>query len=206
MKRRFSSLRAMFTLTTGLVVSVAQAQTPSAPSTLDRSVLPIPEPKLTPITELAARNAKAPPRFEVKTPEGAPNVLIVLIDDMGFGQSSAFGGPINMPTLERTNATLVGRPDLMAGRTSLTVFEGMKGMSENVFINTKNRSHSITANVEVSDGGANGVILAQAGRFGGFSLYLNYGKPTYAYNFLGGAVAHWWSCSCPLAPALRGEG
>ena len=50
---------------------------------------------------LDARNAKAPPRFEVKAPAKAPNVLIVLIDDMGFGQSSAFGGPIHMPTLER---------------------------------------------------------------------------------------------------------
>jgi len=93
--------------------------------------------------------------------------------------------PIDDRALERTNATLVGRPDLMAGRTSLTVFEGMTGMTENVFINTKNRSHSITAEVQVPEGGANGVILAQAGRFGGFSLYLKDGKPTYAYNFLG---------------------
>jgi arylsulfatase len=61
----------------------------------------------------------------------------------------------------------------------------MTGMTENVFINAKNRSHSITAEVEIPDGGANGVILAQAGRFGGWSLYLKDGKPTYAYNFLG---------------------
>src|SRR6516162_2698333 len=73
----------------------------------------------------------------------------------------------------------------MAGRTSLTVYEGMTGMSENVFINVKNRSHSVTAEVEIPAGGANGVILAQAGRFGGWSLYLKEGKPTYAYNFLG---------------------
>ena len=58
-------------------------------------------PQPPPITELDVRNAKAPPRFEVKAPAGAPNVLIVLIDDMGFGQSSAFGGPIHMPTVER---------------------------------------------------------------------------------------------------------
>ena len=56
------------------------------------------------ITELDARNAKAPPRFEVKAPDGAPNVVIVLIDDIGFGHASAFGGPINMPTLERLAA------------------------------------------------------------------------------------------------------
>ncbi len=72
---------------------------------LDRTVLPIPEPKLAPITELDARKAKAPPRFEVKAPPGAPNVVIVLIDDIGFGHSSAFGGPIQMPVLEALAAT-----------------------------------------------------------------------------------------------------
>ena len=93
--------------------------------------------------------------------------------------------PLDDRSLERTNAALAGRPDLMAGRTSLTVYEGMVGMSENVFINTKNRSHSITAEVRIPEGVANGVIIAQAGRFGGWSLYLKDGKPTYAYNFLG---------------------
>jgi arylsulfatase len=93
--------------------------------------------------------------------------------------------PIDDRTLERLNAALVGRPDLMAGRTSLTVYEGMTGMSENVFINIKNRSHSITADVTIPKGGAKGVILAQAGRFGGWSLYMKNGKPTYTYNFLG---------------------
>ena len=68
---------------------------------LDRTVLPINEPQSKTITTLDARDAKAPPRFEVKAPEGAPNVVIVLIDDIGFGHSSAFGGPINMPTLEK---------------------------------------------------------------------------------------------------------
>ena len=93
--------------------------------------------------------------------------------------------PIDDRTLERFDAALVGRPDLMAGRTSLTVYEGMTGMLENVFINTKNRSHSLTAEVEIPDGGAKGVILAQAGRFGGWTLYLKDGKPAYSYNFLG---------------------
>src|SRR5688572_9186887 len=71
---------------------------------LDRTVLPIPEPNLKPITVLDARNAKAPPRFQVTAPTGAPNVVIVLIDDIGFGHSSAFGGPIRMPTLEKLAA------------------------------------------------------------------------------------------------------
>ena len=93
--------------------------------------------------------------------------------------------PIDDRTLERMNAANVGRPDLMAGRTSLTVHEGMTGMSENVFINVKNRSHTITADVDIPKGGAAGVILAQAGRFGGWSLYLKDGRPTYTYNWLG---------------------
>ena len=92
--------------------------------------------------------------------------------------------PIDDRSLERMNPALVGRPDLMAGRTSLTVYEGMTGMSENVFINAKNRSHTIKAEVTIPKAGAKGVILAQAGRFGGWSLYLKDGKPTYTYNFL----------------------
>ncbi|MDH4348022.1 MAG: arylsulfatase [Gemmatimonadota bacterium] len=83
--------------TTGAESRPAAAQ----PGSLDRTILPISQPPSTPITELDARNAKAPPRFEVKAPDGAPNVVIVLIDDIGFGHSSAFGGPIRMPTLDR---------------------------------------------------------------------------------------------------------
>jgi len=93
--------------------------------------------------------------------------------------------PVDDRSIERLNAALVGRPDLMGGRTSLTIFEGMTGMSENVFINVKNVSHTITAEVEIPKGGAKGAILAQAGRFGGWSLYLKDGRPTYTYNFLG---------------------
>jgi len=68
---------------------------------IDRKILPIQPPKHDPITEMDARNAKAPERFEIKAPEGAPNVVIVLIDDIGFGASSTFGGPISTPTLDR---------------------------------------------------------------------------------------------------------
>src|SRR6266536_2114252 len=71
---------------------------------LDRTVLPVKEPTYPESTVLDARDAKAPPRFEVKAPAKAPNVVIVLIDDIGFGASSAFGGPINMPTLDKLAA------------------------------------------------------------------------------------------------------
>src|SRR6185436_20218799 len=89
-------------LIVGLAVN-AHTQNAKQPATdkLDRTVLPIPEPQPPTITELDARNVKPPARFQVKAPRGAPNVVIVLLDDIGFGQSSAFGGPINMPTLDK---------------------------------------------------------------------------------------------------------
>jgi arylsulfatase len=93
--------------------------------------------------------------------------------------------PIDDRSVERVNPKIAGRPDLMGDRTSLTLGEGMKGMSENVFINIKNRSVTITADVDIPQGGANGVILAQGGRVGGFSLYFKGGKPMYVYNWLG---------------------
>jgi arylsulfatase len=93
--------------------------------------------------------------------------------------------PIDDRSIERVNPALAGRPDLMGGRTSLALAEGMTGMSENVFLNIKNTSKTITAEVEVPEGGANGTIIAQGGRFGGWSLYVKDGIPAYDYNFLG---------------------
>ena len=107
--------------------------------------------------------------------------------------------PLDDRVLERTNAALVGRPSLMAGRTSLTLYPGMIGMSENVFINLKNHSHAITAEVEIPKDGANGVLLAQAGRFGGWSLYVKDGKPSYSYNWLG-LQRYTVTAAQPLAP------
>ena len=85
-------------LLTGLIT------TTSVQAKLDRSVLPIPQPERPTFSELDVRNAKAPPRFEVKAPAKAPNVVIVLIDDVGFGATSTFGGPIKTPTLDKLAA------------------------------------------------------------------------------------------------------
>jgi arylsulfatase len=93
--------------------------------------------------------------------------------------------PIDDRTFERVNAAIAGRPDLMAGRTSLTLAEGMTGMTENVFLNIKNKSKTITAEIEVPESGANGAIIVQGGRFGGWALYVENGVPAYDYNFLG---------------------
>lgn len=93
--------------------------------------------------------------------------------------------PIDDRGIERTNSLLAGRPDIMAGRKSLTVHEGLGFLPENDFINTKNSSFDIVADVEADAAATNGVIISQAGRFGGWSLYVREGRPVYVYNFLG---------------------
>ena len=92
--------------------------------------------------------------------------------------------PIDDRLLERTNAELVGRPSVMEGRDTITYGPGMKGMGVDIFIATPGKSYTITADVEV-EAGSNGVLVAQGGRFGGFSFYMKGGKPTFTYNNLG---------------------
>lgn len=93
--------------------------------------------------------------------------------------------PIDDRRSERFSAEIAGRPDLMGPRTSLTVFEGMVGISENAFINVKGKNYTITSEVELKDGNSSGVIISQAGRFGGWVLYMKGGKVKHEYNFFG---------------------
>jgi len=79
----------------------ADQATITADGGMDRTVLPIKEPLRQTFKELDVRNAKAPARFDVKAPKGAPNVVLILIDDMGFGVSEAFGGPVTTPTMDK---------------------------------------------------------------------------------------------------------
>lgn len=92
--------------------------------------------------------------------------------------------PLDDRLLERTDAELMGRPTVMGNRTSVTYGEGMKGMGIDIFIDLRNKSYTITAEVTV-DANGNGVIVCQGGRFGGFSFYLKNGKPAFTYNYLG---------------------
>jgi len=91
--------------------------------------------------------------------------------------------PIDDRRAERFDAKIAGRPDLMGPRTSLSVYEGMS-VAENAFINIKNRTYTITADIEVG-ANANGVIIAQAGKFGGWTLYTKGGKLNHEYNYFG---------------------
>ena len=68
---------------------------------VDRTVLPIADPVYETYSEVDARNASMPETQRVTAPQGAPNVVIVLVDDLGFGTTSTFGGPIRTPTLDR---------------------------------------------------------------------------------------------------------
>ena len=92
--------------------------------------------------------------------------------------------PMDDRTGERANAEIAGRPTLIRG-DSQQFFPGMGRLSENSVVSIKNRSFSVTAEVVVPDGGAEGVIIAQGGRFGGWSVYAKNGKAKFVYNVLG---------------------
>lgn len=93
--------------------------------------------------------------------------------------------PLDDRRYERLNADLAGRPTLIRG-TSQLLFGGMGRLTENSVLGLKNKSYSITAEVEIpADGGANGVIVAQGGSVGGWSLYAKEGNLTYCYNYFG---------------------
>ena len=91
--------------------------------------------------------------------------------------------PLDDRTGERFNPAIAGRPDLPAGRETMTFYPGMTHLMEMTVLNVKNRSHTITAEVEIPEGGANGVIIAQGGRFAGWSLYVKDGAAKYVHNW-----------------------
>jgi hypothetical protein len=92
--------------------------------------------------------------------------------------------PLDDRSAERVNPDIAGRPTLVKGNRQL-LFGGMGRLTENSVVNIKNKSHAVTAEVAVPDGGAQGVIVAQGGSIGGWTLYMKDGKPRYCYNLLG---------------------
>src|SRR6266571_6275609 len=96
MKMKNKTLLALSSLLVALSATWGSAQTEP-----DRTVLPLAEPTHPPITEIDVRKATPPPRFETKAPKDAPNVLVILLDNLGYSATKTFGGVVNMPTLER---------------------------------------------------------------------------------------------------------
>ncbi len=92
--------------------------------------------------------------------------------------------PLDDRVAERLNPDLAGRPTLIKGNSQL-LFGGMGRLSESSVVSIKNKSHAVTAEVVVPASGAEGVIVAQGGSIGGWSLYAKAGKPKYCYNLLG---------------------
>jgi arylsulfatase A-like enzyme len=92
--------------------------------------------------------------------------------------------PLDDRRIERFNSNLAGRPQLVRGNSQI-LFGGMGRLPENAVLNAKNKSHAVTAQIVVPESGANGVMAAHGGTFGGWSLYAKAGKPVYCYNYLG---------------------
>jgi arylsulfatase len=92
--------------------------------------------------------------------------------------------PLDDRQIERINSDLAGRPVLVKGNSQL-LFAGMGRLSENSVVNIKNKSFAVTSDLEVPAKGAEGVIIAQGGRYGGWSLYAKGGKAKFLYNVLG---------------------
>jgi arylsulfatase len=92
--------------------------------------------------------------------------------------------PLDDRRVERFNSDLAGRPTLIPGKSQL-LFGGMGRLAENVVLNVKNKSHSVSAQLQVPEGGVDGVIISQGGEFAGWSLYVTKGRPKYCYNLFG---------------------
>src|SRR5262249_50833837 len=83
--------------------------------------------------------------------------------------------------MERADPAM--RPSLIEGRTRFTYFPGVRRVPESSSPNVKNKSHAITADVDIPDGGADGVLVAAGGNVGGYALFVKDGKPSYDYNY-----------------------
>jgi hypothetical protein len=92
--------------------------------------------------------------------------------------------PLDDRMMEKMNPDTAGRPVLIKGKTQI-LFGGMGRLSENCVLSIKNKSHSVTAEIEAPEKGAEGVIISQGANIGGWSLYAKNGKLKYCYNWGG---------------------
>ena len=92
--------------------------------------------------------------------------------------------PLDDRRYERFNPDIAGRPQLIKGNSQI-LFGGMGRLTENSIVSIKNKSYAVTADVDVPQSGAEGVIIAQGGSVNGWSLYAKGGKLKYCYNLLG---------------------
>ncbi len=193
---------------------------------IDRTVLPIAEPNYPHATELDARNAKAPPRFEVKAPQGAPNVIVFLIDDIGFGHPSTFGGAhshadARSPRAARGSSTTASTPRRSARRRASALLTGRNHHTNNAGAimevatafpgNTGARPQSVTPLAEILR--QNGYSTAAFGKYhetapwevsvsGPFDRWPTHSGFDKFYGFIGGETNQW----APLDLRRHGQG
>jgi arylsulfatase len=110
-----------------------------------------------------------------------PQKLKELQDDFWVEAKKYDVLPLDDRFSERGDPSL--RPSLIEGRTDFTYYPGATRIPEPSAVNTKNASHTITATIEVPQGGANGVLVAEGGAAGGYTLFIKDGRPVYEYNY-----------------------
>jgi arylsulfatase len=106
--------------------------------------------------------------------------------------------PLDDRSFERFNADLAGRPQLIKGKTQM-LFGGMSRLPEHAVLQMHNKSYSVTAEIEVPEFAANGVIVSLGAGIGGWSLYAKDGKLKHCYNFFG--IEHFFVESQQAIPA-----
>ena len=107
--------------------------------------------------------------------------------------------PLDDRKYERLNPDIAGRPQLVGDRTSVTLWPGMSHLNENTVPNVKNKSFAVEASLTAPEGGGEGAIIAQGGRFGGWCVYLSGGVPVYCHNWVG-LEHHVVRAGAPLEP------
>jgi arylsulfatase len=107
------------------------------------------------------------------------------LQDLWWAEASKYNVlPLDWRGTERLNAELMGRPSLAGDRKTFTYYPGQIGLSNEAAPRILNKSWTLTADVEVPDGGAEGMIVTHGGLVGGYGLYVREGKPTFVYNYL----------------------
>lgn len=107
------------------------------------------------------------------------------LQDLWWAEAAKYNVlPLDWRAVIRLNAEAMGRPSLMSGRNKVTYYPGTIGLPDAASPPMCNKSWTITAEIEVPDGKAEGMIITHGGLEGGYGLYLRDGKPTFVYNFL----------------------
>jgi hypothetical protein len=164
-----------------------------ATTTVDGRQLPAPAPKFGGVIKETAKDSTPwwPPR--IVPPKGAPNVLLIMTDDQGYGVPSTFGSTMpdklnEMQALFQKEAAdhqvlpldnsgfvraLTARPSAIAGKTVFTYTGENANIPDGNAPNVLGKNFTITADVTIPSGGAEGMVVTEGGMIGGYGLYLS---------------------------------